>query len=114
MTREISNMDLSEKDIPSLQEDNLMEIWSFALTFDGYSIADLSSLQNLNKRVINKFSRYKRINEDVTLAELRACLFLTQREWRWNGEGLLNEKERAYINALIKGIKDRLRAGKRN
>jgi hypothetical protein len=97
-TPDIPNSVLKLSDIPSPQADWSV-ICKFALTFDGYKHWGSSE----------KCREIARHRPDGTLTELRTCLFLEQRRWRWF-ELEPDEETLAYIHGVIEKIRAKVTA----
>jgi hypothetical protein len=90
----IPNESLRESDVPS-PDASWDEIWTFALTFDGYaahgSFDACAEIANQRRH--------------ETLSELRTCLFFEQRRWR-NYWGQPEGDDSQYIRSLVEGIRE--------
>lgn len=101
----ILNADLRLTHIPPPDAPYHPAISSFALTFDGYAYAGSgATLSALVERARSVFSRSGKLPEDLSLSEVRACLFLEQRSWRHIGE-LPDKAAMRYIHALLEAIR---------
>jgi hypothetical protein len=98
-TPEVPNDALTLSDIPSPDA-----IWpvvaKFALTFDGYK----------HWRSSQKCHDAARARRDETLTELRTCLFVEQRRWRWL-ESEPDEAAWVYIRGVVEKIRAKVTAG---
>lgn len=115
---DISNEDLLLSDIPSHDDENIwLSLWrDFALTFDGYDYASRSGmgdLLNFAEPVYSFFVNHKTLPAELTLSELRACLFMNQRMWRGSDEGRLNLDAKAFIISLLEEIRGKVTMNKR-
>jgi hypothetical protein len=113
MYDEISNGHLCERHIPRIEQ-NLIDVWEFALSFDGYSYKDSGKLAEFCRPVESIFLQNKKLPEGLTLTELRAILFFTQRVWRWSDEQPLDEVTNAYVESLLEAIRDKVRNEERD
>jgi hypothetical protein len=56
-----------------------LEVETFALAFDGHEAFPDEGCANLANKIIDEFSKSAKTLENLTLTELRACLFFEQR-----------------------------------
>lgn len=92
-----------------------LEIWTFALTFDGYRYfgGDDSAPERLSQFASSIETSFERNSElpRIDLAFLRACLFTQQRHWlKWGGvmtrECPPNTAE--YLEALLNATRNEI------
>ena len=104
----IANANLANTTIPAGDAD-WVEIWRFALTFDGYALWGTPGLcGTLANRWSEAYGRDAAL--PPTLAELRTCLFFEQRRWRHLDRDP-HTAARPYIAALLEGIRLKVAAG---
>ncbi|WP_349254187.1 HD domain-containing protein [Paenibacillus sp. RC67] len=109
---EILNEDLRLWNIPSTRTNELWQKWrDFALTFDGYDYfkGDSDGLFKLHSSVAEFFKTNKSLPSELSLSELRVCLFATQRIWRNSGEWDLGPSDKDFIKKIINAIKDQVK-----
>lgn len=122
MPSEIPNSKLSEDDLPPVNAD-MMTIWIFARTFDGYDYiesrppseheAPSNSLHRLSRFANSAnaaFHNDKRLPK--TLSDLRACLFFEFRRARHLGSakgGYDEGSSMPYFHALVEAIRQKVR-----
>ena len=107
MPREIANADLRLCHIPR-PHSSWREIGSFALSFNGYE--HWRSFEKCAKVAIGCSRAYD--SEGAlpdSLTELRTCLFYKQRALRHMGYDP-DEEDMQYIRALVKRIREKVRA----
>jgi hypothetical protein len=101
------NEELKRSSIPPLNP-TLDQISRFALTFNGYDHwGSFEACADIANKFLRAFAENGSIPEDVTLTELRTCLFFEQRRWHHLGE-LPDEKAIGYLNYLIGKIRERV------
>jgi hypothetical protein len=107
---DIASADLRIRDIPDISA-GYREIHEFALKFDGYEWANgLDRLAPLANRVRNLYMEERRLEDGLTLDELRGCLFFEQRRDRWNDEfGEPGDLQVRYLRSLVAEIAERVR-----
>ncbi len=98
---EIPNDRLRAVDVPS-SGSPWAEVWPFALTFDGYAWSD--ECGDIANGIQQEYRESGGLREDLTLEELRACLFFNQRSWRHFGEDP-DDAGMEYIRALLDAIR---------
>jgi len=105
---EIPNSDLNEEDVPVAGAE-CREIFSFALTFDGY---EAWGSPGKCGEIANRWAQVyvQRQELPASLSELRTCLFFEQRRWHHFGYGPDDEALK-YIRALVEEIRRKVRAG---
>jgi len=105
---EISNSDLKEEDIPASGAE-CHEIFSFALTFDGY---EAWSSSDKCAAIANRWAQVYARRQDLpaSLSQLRTCLFFEQRRWHHFGY-TPDDEALKYIRALVEEIRQKVRAG---
>ncbi len=92
----IPNEDLSLSEIPSPDTD-WQPISRFALTYDGRSCPDsVTECDQMCERV-----------GELTLSELRGCLYMYQRRFKWIEE-LPNNNQLTSLQGLIREIRKRV------
>lgn len=86
--------------VPSANCDNRKELIKFALSFNGYQWADggPDKVGEIYKQVKEKIKEGKL--GEISLEELRCCLFWRQRAHRWNGEDYGNEEYKYWIKLI--------------
>ena len=98
---EIPNDRLWTEDVPPVDAP-WSDVWPFALTFDGYAWSEeCGEIANGIQQECRERGGFR---EDLTLDELRACLFFEQRSWRHFGEEP-HEDAMVYIHALLEAIR---------
>lgn len=124
--RQISNEQLLSEELPD-ESRTWEEVAPFALTFNGYTYAGGGpELHRLTTRVFSDFRKSLRLDESLTLSEVRACLFECQRTAHWTqpiagtivgtgekfvlGESFPREDEAPYVTALVKRIRELVKA----
>jgi hypothetical protein len=101
----IANEELTRSAIPP-HNPTLDEISRFALTFNGYDHwGSFEACADVANRFIRAFEENRSISEDITLTELRTCLFFEQRRWHHAGE-LPDENAIEYLNYLVDKIRE--------
>ena len=108
MSREIANIDLTERDIPSPKAE-WRQIGKFALTFNGYE--HWGSFEKCGE-IGNRWEKVYTEGQTLpgSLTDLRTCLFFEQRRWRhfgWEPD----EEAMRYIRALVEAIRCKVSAG---
>lgn len=104
---EIPNDRLRAADVPPCDA-SWSDIAPFALTFDGYAWSeDCGEIANGIEREYRERGSFR---ENLTLDELRACLFFDQRAWRHFGEAP-NADALDYIHALLNAIRSHVTPG---
>jgi hypothetical protein len=83
------------------------DVWPFALTFDGYAWSE--ECGEIANGIQNEHRERGGFREDLTLDELRACLFFEQRAWRHFGEEP-DDDGMEYIRALVTAIRSHVTA----
>ena len=76
------------------------ELELFTLTFNGYEAFPDEACADLANKVIDEFSKSAKILENLTLTELRACLFFEQRRYR-HSDDVPDAGGLIYIGALL-------------
>jgi hypothetical protein len=97
--KRIPNEKLEKADVPDATAP-WPEIEMFALTFNGCEAFPDEECANLANKVIDEFSKGAKILENLTLTELRACLFFEQRRCH-HSDRLPDADEKFYIGALL-------------
>jgi hypothetical protein len=101
----ITNEELKRSAIPP-HNPTLDEISRFALTFNGYDHwGSFEACADVANKFLRAFAEYGSLPEDVTLTELRTCLFFEQRRWHHAGE-LPDENAIEYLNYLADKIRE--------
>jgi hypothetical protein len=101
----IKNEELKRSTIPPYNP-TLDEISRFALTFNGYDCwGSFEACADVANRFLRAFEENRSISEDITLTELRTCLFFEQRRWHHVGD-LPDENTIEYLNYLIDKIRE--------
>ena len=98
---DIPNDRLRAVDVPS-SGSPWAEVWPFALTFDGYAWSD--ECGDIANGIQQEYRESGGLRENLTLEELRACLFFNQRSWRHFGEDP-DDAGMEYIRALLDAIR---------
>ena len=101
---EIPNDRLRAVDVPS-SGSPWAEVWPFALTFDGYAWSD--ECGDIANGIQQEYRESGGFREDLTLDEVRASLFFSQRAWRHFGE-TPDDEAMVYIRALLDAIRSRV------
>jgi len=106
----LANANLANTTIPA-GDAGWVEIWQFALTFDGYTLwGDSDLCGTLANRWSKAYERDAALPS--TLAELRTCLFFEQRRWH-HFDRDPHAAARGYIDALLEAIRIKVAAGRR-
>lgn len=79
------------------------EVWSFALTFDGYGHLGNDHCGVVANAIRSGFFGKRRLPDD--LATLRSCLFYEQRRCRFLGDPPDDDDDRLYVDALLDAIR---------
>jgi len=109
---DIPDEDLKLKHVPSPNAD-FPTIWEFALTFDGYAEVGDRACGIFANHVADEMPAEER--KELSLKELRACLFFEQRRWRQNPSGepdpdpKYDVEEKKHIRGLVRLIRARLK-----
>ena len=89
------NSELRSEDIPA-PDSPWDVIWKFALTFDGYG----------HWGSFEKCAEVANEERDVTLVDLRTCLFFERQRWHHYGDEP-DEQSEPYIRGLVSKIRER-------
>lgn len=108
--RDIASADLRIRDLPDISA-SYREIHEFALCFDGYEWAGgFDHLAALGNRVRDQYVEHRKLEDGLTLDQLRGCLFFEQRRDRWNDEfGEPDDLQVRYLRSLVAEIAERVR-----
>lgn len=112
LTSMISNAKLTERDIPEPDAKVWTILTDLGLTFDGYRHwGSFNKCSSISKKWTEQFADKGFV--PTSLTELRTCLFFEHRRWRDAGPAVPDEREIAYIHALVEAIRGAVRAGQR-
>lgn len=100
--RQIPNDELKKTDVPAMTA-SWPEIESFALSLNGYKAIPRDSCIRLANEVHEAFLEEATIPHELTLTELRACLFFEQR-WYHQCDAVPEGGDLAYLRALLDSI----------
>jgi hypothetical protein len=108
MFDEIPNDELRAEGIPAI--DALWpEIFTFALTFDGYvALGGNGPCADLANGTEQQYLRTGSLPPDLDLTQLRSCLFFEQRRWHHFGD-TPHDEARRYFGALLDAIRERVK-----
>lgn len=102
----ILDADLTAEHVPSPGTPFWIEVAEFALSFDGYQYRG-SELGTWANAKVRRFEKAGRLDDDLSLPDLRALLFYEQRRYRHLDETPTGSAAR-YVDALLAGIRSRL------
>jgi hypothetical protein len=105
--RQIPNTELHKRDAPAVTAP-WPEIEQFALSLNGYKEIGDEPCGQLANEVLETWSQDGAIPHELTLTELRACLFFEQRRYHF-GWGPY-EEDMPYIRALLDSIRKKAEA----
>ena len=108
--KHVPNEDLSVHDVPSLDPrrpwENLQEVWTFALMFDGYRFGGFGRVSDIANAANEEYFRSGQLPSDLT--DLRLCLYFEQRRYRHMGfspEGSIL----LYLSRVLEATRERVR-----
>ena len=81
------------------------EIEMFALTFNGYEAFPDEGCANLANKIIDEFSKSAKTLENLTLTELRACLFFEQRRCHHSYRATSQNRVSGYYPVCLPSIR---------
>ena len=99
---EIPNNQLTPEILPAGDAD-WKDIGRFALSFSAYSHFPGPELEDVSRTVEGAFEAGSDLGS-FTMSELRACLFWSQRRYRWL-ERHPDDTEMKYIRALLEALR---------
>lgn len=123
LVNEIPNESLREQDLPPPTDRWDQALTRFARSFDGYKHiwlpthpdgslpangrASIQLLSQFYSRIFRSWSEAGHMPEPISLSDLRACLFFTERKRYWSSDqdGSANVTQRlAFAHALVEAI----------
>jgi hypothetical protein len=118
---EITNAALTERDLPLVGIEWDMQLFQFAMSFDGYRFMESHTTQKLGAFANQAMGTYEQEKAlPRSLSELRTCLFFEGRRWRHVGSAVRGyeafDKDGSamrYIQALLEAIARKIRDGER-
>jgi hypothetical protein len=99
----LASANLTSADMPGASA-SWAEISWFAAQHEGYASRDFDELAALANSSANHFASHDQIKPDLTLDDLRACLFFEHRRFRHFGHAP-DAESTPYIRALIEAIR---------
>ncbi len=102
----ILDADLTVERVPAPGAPFWKEVAEFALTFDGYQYRG-SSLGGWANAQVRRFHEAGRLDDDLSLSDLRGLLFFEQRRYR-HTEGTPTGPSARYVDELLAAIRSRV------
>lgn len=112
---QISNSDLTEGKLPPPNA-GWRVLYKFASSFDGWDYmakAEPSTkLATFANAILRAFHQDEVISTDLTMSELRACLFYEASRFRHLGRGYNEARFMPHVHALVEAIRERIVAAR--